>query len=683
MDLTALINRVAIYKHKITEWYDGALAPILAQYDVLKAFAVAVIVIGTLAGITLITKFRRYIRTRLFKSIFPSQYIFRFLLRSIRKVIDLLFLALQFSLVYAGLRLMSGQIAFEYWNQVLYYLWIALANLFLITIFIQFRSAMAQNHLSLTLAISNMVFPAVKSVYLTRITKQFFILIIDVVRFIILIPILWFYLDFLQSNIPQLDAFHLTKRFGGILILITLFHFRSSVKAIYNESLSGLKRLSNYLAIDVDFNRITIITKQQVHYLFSSVFEGLLFTVSVFSVLFIIKFSLVLISIGSFSQTFQKLSDIVTYLALLYLFWKFYRWFKSTTSDQNEKITILARILKLNMSIDRNSPFNALRFEPFIKFVLNLFNYTVILLTAYLGFTIFLRVLPVTRKLSSLLLKQIAYPLTTGAQTVVAYIPNVLIICVVILAANYIMNFAKFLFKEMEEERIVINGFYSEFAMPTYKIIRILIVIFALIIVFPYLPGSQSPAFKGISVFLGVLISLGSSSIVSNIMAGIMITYMRPFKVGDRVQIADSIGDVVEKNLLVTRIKTVKNIYVAVPNSLILGTHITNFSFMNKTVPVILHTSITIGYDVSWEKVHELLISAALATPRILPAPEPFVLQKKLSDFYVEYEINAATQDVNLMPTIYSDLHTNIQKEFNKAGIEITSPHFRTLRNNV
>ena len=201
-----------------------------------------------------------------------------------------------------------------------------------------------------------------------------------------------------------------------------------------------------------------------------------------------------------------------------------------------------------------------------------------------------------------------------------------------------------------------------------------------MIVIFPYLPGSKSPAFQGISIFLGVLFSLGSTSAVANVVAGVILTYMRAFKLGDRVKIADTIGDVIEETLLVTRIRTIKNVEITIANAMVLSSHIINFSASAQREGLILHTAVTIGYDAPWRTVHQLLIDAALATEHILKEPKPFVFQTALDDFYVHYEVNAFTDQPNRMAAIYSDLHQNIQDKFNEKGVEIMSPHRSSVR---
>ncbi len=207
-----------------------------------------------------------------------------------------------------------------------------------------------------------------------------------------------------------------------------------------------------------------------------------------------------------------------------------------------------------------------------------------------------------------------------------------------------------------------------------------LILAFMLIIIFPYLPGSNSPVFKGVSVFLGVLFTFGSAGALGNVVAGLVLTYMRAYKIGDRVKIGDATGDVVEKSLLVTRIKTIKNEIISIPNSTVMSSHTTNFSAEAAEHGLILHTSVTIGYDTPWRKIHELLIKAALATDLIEKEPMPFVFQERLSDFYVSYQINAYTRIANRQQFTYSLLHQNIQDAFNEAGVEIMSSHYSNIR---
>ena len=250
----------------------------------------------------------------------------------------------------------------------------------------------------------------------------------------------------------------------------------------------------------------------------------------------------------------------------------------------------------------------------------------------------------------------------------------------ILLVTHYIIKLAQLIFNGIRSQRIRFPGFYPDWAGPTFNLLRILVFAFALVVIFPYLPGSGSPAFQGISIFFGVLLSLGSTAAVANMVAGVVITYMRAFQKGDRVKIADAMGDVVEKTLFVTRVRTIKNVDITIPNAMVLSNHIINFSTLAREHGVILHTTVTLGYDLDWRKAHELLIEAAKATKKIEPHPEPYVYQTSLDDFYVTYEINAYTKHPAEMSGIYSELRQNIQDRFHEAGVEITSPHYSALR---
>jgi small-conductance mechanosensitive channel len=260
------------------------------------------------------------------------------------------------------------------------------------------------------------------------------------------------------------------------------------------------------------------------------------------------------------------------------------------------------------------------------------------------------------------------------------YVPNLFFILVAIFVTRYVLRFIRLFFDAIAKGGLQFEGFHKEWADPTYKLVRMLVLAFALIVIFPYLPGSGSPAFQGVSVFLGILFSMGSSASIGNIVSGIVLTYMRPFNIGDRVKIADTIGDVVEKNLLVTRIRTIKNVDVTIPNAMILSSHMINYSSSALTPGLILHTTVTIGYDTPWNQVHELLCEAAGKTEEISATPGPFILQTSLDDFYVSYELNAYTTQPNRMAATYSSLHANIQDAFNRAGVEIMSPHYSAIR---
>ncbi len=262
----------------------------------------------------------------------------------------------------------------------------------------------------------------------------------------------------------------------------------------------------------------------------------------------------------------------------------------------------------------------------------------------------------------------------------IEYLPNLVYITLIVVVVRVVLRGARLIFESLGQGDLNLGGFHPEWAEPTSKIARFTIVAFAGVVIFPYLPGAESPAFRGISIFLGVLISFGSTSAVANVVAGIVMTYMIPFRVGDRVKIGETVGDVVETNLLVVRLRTIKNVDVTIPNASVLGGHIVNYSSRAREEGLILHSMVTIGYDAPWRTVHQLLTAAATTTKGILTAPAPFVLQTSLDDFYVSYQINAYTDQPNRMAMTYGELHQNIQDAFAAAGVEIMSPHYRAVR---
>jgi len=294
--------------------------------------------------------------------------------------------------------------------------------------------------------------------------------------------------------------------------------------------------------------------------------------------------------------------------------------------------------------------------------------------------TVVLSFYPGSRHISHAVTDWILATLAGLAKSGLDYLPNIFVIAVVAAIATQVIRLISLVFAEVGKGNLTLGGFYPEWAEPTAKLIRILVLVLVVIIIFPYLPGSKSPAFQGISIFVGLLLSLGSSSAVANAIAGIILTYMRSFAVGDWVKIGDTTGEVIEKNMLVTRVVTPKRETITIPNATVMSGSVMNYTREAKNAGVIFYTTVTIGYDAPWKTVHQLLIDAARATEHILHNPEPFVLQTALNDFYVSYELNAYTDAPTKMQVIYSNLHQNIQESFNKGGVEICSPHFSALR---
>jgi len=303
-----------------------------------------------------------------------------------------------------------------------------------------------------------------------------------------------------------------------------------------------------------------------------------------------------------------------------------------------------------------------------------------VLFVIYLYIPVVLVLFPWTEPLAQPFADYFLDPLSQIWTSIVNYAPSLLHILIIIFCTWLIIKIFRGLFAAFRMRYITLPGFHSEWAEPTYKIIRFLVLALSLVMIFPLLPGADSPAFTGISLFVGAMITLGSTSAMGNITSGIVLIYTRSFKQGDFVRIGDAFGQVVERTLLATRLQTTKNENITIPNTVVLSSQAVNYSDTSDSADLIVHTSIGIGYDVDWRKVHALLLNAANQTAHIEPAPEPFVLQKSLDNFSVSYEINAHTRRPDLLPGIYSELNRNILDEFGQAEIEILSPTYTSVR---
>ncbi len=307
-------------------------------------------------------------------------------------------------------------------------------------------------------------------------------------------------------------------------------------------------------------------------------------------------------------------------------------------------------------------------------------KWLIILLFTYITLPILFGIFPWTQNFAETLFGYILNPVKKILTGLWFYLPNLITIVVIIIVFRYVFRGLNFLKLEIEKGHLQLAGFYADWANPTHQIAKVLLFAFMIVVIFPYLPGSDSPVFQGVSVFLGFLFTFGSAGSLSNIVAGLVLTYMRLFKIGDRVKVGDVLGDVLEKSLLVTRIRTTKNEIISIPNSTIMNSHTINYSSDAPEKGLIIYTTVTIGYDVPWRDMHEVLIEAATRTELVLPEPKPFVLQTSLEDFYVAYQINAYIRESNKQAVIYSNLHQNIQDVCNEKGIEILSPHYRAAR---
>jgi small-conductance mechanosensitive channel len=303
---------------------------------------------------------------------------------------------------------------------------------------------------------------------------------------------------------------------------------------------------------------------------------------------------------------------------------------------------------------------------------------TIILLAGvliYLGYV--LAVWPWTHGLARSITGFALAPLAVLGQGLVANIPRLVFLAVLFLVIRLLLRLVRLFFEAVARGTVKLSNFDADWAAPTYKIVRIAIVAFGLIVAYPYIPGSESEAFKGVSLFIGIVFSLGSSSAISNIIAGYMMTYRRAFKVGDRVKIGEAIGDVVQMRLQVTHLRSFKNEEIIIPNSQILSGDVVNYSAFAKAEGVILHTEVGIGYETPWRQVEAMLLEAAArcAPPADAP-PRAFIALKKLGDFAVTYELNLYCTNVTLMRPLYTAMHRHILDVFNEYGVQIMTPAY-------
>lgn len=379
----------------------------------------------------------------------------------------------------------------------------------------------------------------------------------------------------------------------------------------------------------------------------------------------------------------QKLFGLLTVVLIIlgqWLFFKLTKWLYRRW-----------RIRLLRMLLRRAQPLSIKEYQ-----VLNVHRIGIVFLVVFrilLAFVIFMQLLftipllfsafPETKDLAYTIFGYIWNPVKTIFGAVIDFLPNLFQIVIIIICFRYLVKGIRYVMNEIANGNLKINGFYADWAEPTFVIVRLLCYSFMFVMIWPLLPSSNSEVFQGVSVFIGVIVSLGSSSIIGNIMAGMVMTYMRPFRIGDLIKYGDTEGFVIEKTVLVTRIRTRKNDVITIPNSNLLTSQTSNYTVAAHDYGIIVHTKVTIGYDMKWELIRDLLLEAAKATPGIEQKPKPFVMVTALDDYYVEYEINAYTRHSEKLSAVYSGLHQNILDKFHTAGVEIMSPHIYAHRQNL
>jgi len=307
---------------------------------------------------------------------------------------------------------------------------------------------------------------------------------------------------------------------------------------------------------------------------------------------------------------------------------------------------------------------------------LHVLRWLLVAAIVYAASTFALRQFPWTRSAAERLLDIVVQPVASMAKGLLEYLPKLVFLLVLFLVVRYVLKLMALFFGAVAAGRIPLRSFDAEWAQPTYHIVRILMILLALVIAYPYLPGSGSAAFQGLSIFAGLMLSLGASSAMASLIAGYTVTYRRAFRVGDRITVGDLTGEVSEVRLMVTHLRTAKNEEVVVPNSLVLQSQVVNYSKLARSHGLILHTTVSIGYETPWRQVEAMLRVAAERTTGMLREPAPFVLEKSLGDFAVTYELNAYVDSAAQIPQRYAELHRNVLDVFNEYGVQIMTPAY-------
>jgi small-conductance mechanosensitive channel len=312
-----------------------------------------------------------------------------------------------------------------------------------------------------------------------------------------------------------------------------------------------------------------------------------------------------------------------------------------------------------------------------------LIHWSLILLISYLLIPLLLGLFPPTQAIADGLRGQIRDLLLSFLAGVVQAIPNLLSIAVILAITIVVVRASNSWFQAVDRGRVRIPGFYQEWALPTARLVTIVLCMAGLAAAFPYIPGSDSKVFQGAGLLIGALAALGSSAVASNIISGLMLIYTRAFREGDRVEINGVVGVVQDRALLVTRLQTPRNELVSIPNASVIGASVVNYSFSRREIsqPVAIATTITIGYDVPWRQVHELMLKAARSVKGITDEIEPFVLQTSLNDFHISYELNAYVREPDTYRQTLSEVLAALQDAFAAADVEILSPGYHAIRN--
>lgn len=310
------------------------------------------------------------------------------------------------------------------------------------------------------------------------------------------------------------------------------------------------------------------------------------------------------------------------------------------------------------------------------RFGISVILFSLLFLGAYYYISFVLLAFAETRYVAEILLTYVTAPVMNILLGFVGYLPNLVTLIIIALVTKFILKGISVFFDAVEAGTFKLGEFEPHWVAPTYSIVRVLVILIALVFAFPYIPGSDSAAFQGLTILLGAMLSLGANSVVNNMLSGLFVIYRRSTSIGDRIKIGPHVGDVVQIKMMETHLKSIKNELISIPNAQLLNSEVINYSKMTDRNGLLIHVTVGIGYEEPFDKIEAMLVEAALRTEGLKLRPKPFVLWEKLADFAINYQINAYAQRNATFPKVRSELNRNIVTVFNENGVQIMTPAY-------
>lgn len=345
------------------------------------------------------------------------------------------------------------------------------------------------------------------------------------------------------------------------------------------------------------------------------------------------------------------------------------RWLK-------RRINLVVRRHMQQVETATNAQVQADAIAALIRFGVSLLLLVLFFLGFYYYLSFVLLAFAETRYFAQILLTYVTEPIFQIVSGFIAYIPNLITLVIIAFVTQYIIKGLRVFFDAVEAGTFDLGDFERHWVNPTFNIARVVVIMIGLVFAIPYIPGSDSAAFQGLTILVGAMLSLGSNSVVANMLAGLFVIYRRSTSIGDRIKLGDHVGDVIEIKLMETHLKSIKNELISIPNAQLLNSEVVNYSKRIDGSGLLLHTTVGIGYEEPPEKIEAMLIEAAGRTKGLKARPEPFVLWSALADYAINYQVNAYTTRGNSIPKIKSDLHRHIVDVFNENKVQIMTPSY-------